>query len=107
MMRGFTLIALIFPNVLGLETSLAGLAKFAQLKTLKTSQRNTRLAFSPSLVRLMSSHVDVALARPSENIPSQVAKDRPATSHGKLSIDQPAIRNEWRGNKHARVEDTD
>jgi len=53
MMREFTLIALIFPNVLGLETSLAGLAKLGQLKTLKTSQRNTMLAFSPSLVHLM------------------------------------------------------
>src|SRR4030095_8299841 len=54
MIRGFTLIAVIFPNVLGLATSLAGLAKLSQLKTLKTSQRNTTLAFSPSLVRLMS-----------------------------------------------------
>src|SRR5262245_48545570 len=48
MIRGFTLIAVIFPNVLGLETSLAGLAKFVQLKTLKTSQRNSMVVFSPS-----------------------------------------------------------
>ena len=54
MMRGFTLIALIFPNVPGLETSLAGLAKLDQLNTLKTSQRNTMWAFSPRFVRLMS-----------------------------------------------------
>jgi hypothetical protein len=53
MIRGFTLIAMISPNVLGLETSPAGLAKFGHLKTLNTSQRNTRLAFPPSLVRLM------------------------------------------------------
>src|SRR5262245_30211080 len=57
MIRGFTLIAVIFPNVLGLETSLAGLAKFVQLKTLKTSQRNSMVALSPrqmSLMRAMS-----------------------------------------------------
>jgi hypothetical protein len=38
-MREFTLIALICPNVRGLETSPAGLAKFGRLKTLKISQR--------------------------------------------------------------------
>src|SRR5262245_42591422 len=54
MIRGFTLIAVILPNVLGLDTLLAGLAKLGQLKTLKTSQRNTILTFAPSLVRLMS-----------------------------------------------------
>ena len=52
MIRGFTLIALIVPKVLGLETSLAGFAKLAWLKILKNSQRKTMTAFSPTLVRL-------------------------------------------------------
>ena len=104
-MRGFTLIALIFPNVLGLETSLAGLAKLDQLKTLKTSQRNTMVGFLAQPRALDERHVDIALARPSENVPSQVAEDRPATADGKPSIDQAAIRNECRGNKDVRVEE--
>ena len=70
MMRGFTLIAVILPNVLGLETSLAGLAKLAQLKTLKTSQRNTQVRLFAEPCALDEHHVDVALARSSENVPS-------------------------------------
>ena len=50
-------------------------------------------------------HVDVALVRPSEDIPSQVSKDRPATDDWKLSSDQTSIGNEWRGNKYARIEE--
>jgi len=50
-------------------------------------------------------HVDIALTRPPEHIPSQVAEDRPTAAHGKRPIDQRAIGNEWRGNKDARVEE--
>jgi hypothetical protein len=82
MIRGFTLIAVISPNVLGLETSPAGLAKFGHLKTLNTSQRNTRLAFPPSLGALDESHVDVALVKPPENVPLEIPKGRPACVAG-------------------------
>ena len=40
------------PKVPGLETSLAGLAKFAQLNTLNTSQRNTKFAFAPKEIAI-------------------------------------------------------
>src|ERR1700752_2237010 len=43
MIRGFTVNALITPKVLGVETSLEGLAKFDRFSTLNTSHRKIRL----------------------------------------------------------------
>src|SRR5262249_44130214 len=50
-------------------------------------------------------HVDIALTGTSENIPAYVAKDRPAAGHGIFPIDQTAVRDERRGNKHAGIEE--
>ncbi len=70
MMRGFTLIALIFPNVLGLETSLAGLAKFGPIEDVEDLPAEHDTGLLTEFCALDERHVDVALARPSEDIPS-------------------------------------
>jgi hypothetical protein len=46
MILGFTVSALITPNVPGVETSFEGLAKFGRFITLNTSQRKTSLTRS-------------------------------------------------------------
>src|SRR6267142_374083 len=54
MIRGFTVRALITPNVLGVETSFEGLAKFGRFSTLNTSHRKIRLMCSVRGVLLMN-----------------------------------------------------
>jgi hypothetical protein len=53
MMRGLTVKALITPNVLGLETSDEGLAKFGVLSALKISHRMVKFKWSLMGVVLM------------------------------------------------------
>ena len=88
MMREFTLIALIFPNVLGVETSLAGIGKIGVIEDVEDLPAENHASLFPECCALDESHVEVALVRPSKNIPSSISKDRPAASNWKLSIDQ-------------------
>src|ERR1700722_2036394 len=54
MIRGFTVRALITPNVLGVETSFEGFAKLGRFSTLNTSHRKIRLVCSVRGVILMN-----------------------------------------------------
>src|SRR5215831_18914118 len=82
-----------------------GIGKIWVIEKVKDLPAEKQVCLLAEFSAFDQSDVEVPLVGPSENIPSQVSKDRSAPNNRKLSIDQTSIGNEWRRNKYARVEE--
>src|SRR5215467_7678997 len=82
-----------------------GIGKIGVIKDVEELPAENYAGLLPEFCALDESHVKASLIRPSQDIPSQISEDRPATSNWILSVDQAPVRNERGRNKYAGVEE--